>query len=282
MTEVSQTNKEQTIKPVQSTPYKNRHFMEPAELPIETKKDEELEDNSQAETPEEKTFKKRYGDLRTFHTKTVTELKKEIDGLKSTLATTQAEGYKPPADEKELEEWVKKYPQVAGFVETIAHKRVSEQEKAIKAKLDEAETRLLEMAQDRAMAKIENKHPDFVTLRESEEFHAWAEAQPKHIQDWLYDNYDNPDLVIRAVDLYKLDAGITATQAASKKRSEKREAAASVNVKEQVDPNADNRGKKTWKESEIARMTPRQYEKYEAEIDLARSEGRFEFDLSKR
>jgi hypothetical protein len=31
-------------------------------------------------------------------------------------------------------------------------------------------------------------HPDFGTIRDSDEFHEWAEEQPKWVQDALYEN----------------------------------------------------------------------------------------------
>ena len=34
--------------------------------------------------------------------------------------------------------------------------------------------------------------PDFDELRESDDFHNWAEEQPKWVQDALYENQDDP------------------------------------------------------------------------------------------
>jgi hypothetical protein len=54
---------------------------------------------------------------------------------------------------------------------------------------------------------IRKSHPDFDELRDSDEFHNWAEEQPKWVRDALYENMDDPASVIRVIDLYKVDNG---------------------------------------------------------------------------
>ena len=66
--------------------------------------------------------------------------------------------------------------------------------------------------------KIRETHPDFDTLRKADEFHDWAEAQPKWVQDAIYENADDPASVVRVIDLYKVDKGLTKT---AKKASKK-------------------------------------------------------------
>ena len=52
------------------------------------------------------------------------------------------------------------------------------------------------------------KHPDFDEIRNSDDFHSWAKEQPQSIQDWIYNNSNNPDLASRALDLFKKDIGM--------------------------------------------------------------------------
>ena len=45
-------------------------------------------------------------------------------------------------------------------------------------------------------------HPDFDDIRDSDEFHEWAESQPKWVQDALYENDNDARSAARAIDLY--------------------------------------------------------------------------------
>ena len=53
------------------------------------------------------------------------------------------------------------------------------------------------------------KHPDYSELRNSDAFHSWAEKQPEEIQDWIYNNPNNASLASKAIDLFKMESGIT-------------------------------------------------------------------------
>jgi hypothetical protein len=86
---------------------------------------------------EERTFKKRYGDLRRHSQKQQTDLQKQIDELKSQLEKSTKEQIKLPKSEEELAEWVKEYPDVAKIVETIAIKKAQEQSTDLEARLKE-------------------------------------------------------------------------------------------------------------------------------------------------
>ena len=87
---------------------------------------------------EEKTFKKRYSDLRRHQQKQAEDFKKEIDALKKQLGdATQKEMQLPKSDE-DIEKWAQEYPDVAGIVETIAAKKAQEM-------FNKAETRLQEL-----------------------------------------------------------------------------------------------------------------------------------------
>ena len=78
----------------------------------------------------------------------------------------------------------------------------------------------------------------------------------------------------RVIDLYKADTG-------KSKRSVSKgdDAAASVKSPQTREvKTTDAKGNRIWKSSEIERMKPWEFEKFEKEIDQARSEGRL--DLS--
>ena len=44
-------------------------------------------------------------------------------------------------------------------------------------------------------------HPDFNEIREQDEFHEWAEEQPKWVQDALYENYTDAKAASRVIEL---------------------------------------------------------------------------------
>jgi len=122
---------------------------------------------------------------------------------------------------------------------------------------------------------IRNAHSDFDELKNSDAFHAWADEQPKWVQDALYENADDPKSVIRVIDLYKVDKGIDKK---SKKMAEK-EAASAVKAKSRVAVEDDDTAK-MWSESQVSKLSDRDYEKYEAEIMEAMRTGNFRYDIS--
>ena len=88
----------------------------------------------------------------------------------------------------------------------------------------------------------------------------------------MYDNPDNADLAARAIDLYKMDAGITSTKK-SKPAEVKKEAAKAVTSTKKGNQISVTE-KKIWSVAEISKLKPGQFEKHEKDIMLARREGR--------
>ncbi len=155
---------------------------------------------------EEKSFKKRYGDLRRHMQQKEKEWDAKLENLQKASAKA---GIIPPKSDEDIEEWAKEYPDVAGIVETIAAKKAQEM-------FEKADTRLKELDEAHAEAhrvksenEIRKSHSDFDELREADEFHDWADAQPKWVKDALYENADDPASVVRVIDLYKSDKGLT-------------------------------------------------------------------------
>ena len=64
-----------------------------------------------------------------------------------------------------------------------------------------------EISKKEAEATLARLHPDFNTIRESDEFHQWADSQPEEIKGWIYSNATNATLASRAIDLFKQDVG---------------------------------------------------------------------------
>ena len=182
---------------------------------------EEEEDNEVPVSAEEKTFKKRYGDLRRHSQKQQKEFEEKISALQSQLSEATKTQIQLPKSEEELEEWSKEYPDVAAVIETIAIKKSREQSKEIETRLAEIDTLQTSARKEKAEAELLVLHPDFDDIRSSEEFHDWAEDQPKWVQEALYENETDARSAARAIDLYKVDKGIFAKEEKVKPKSDK-------------------------------------------------------------
>ena len=238
--------------------------------------DETVDDGPEPESAEEKTFKKRYGDLRRHAQKKETELQQQIDALKSQLDASTKNEIKYPKSEEELESWMEQYPDVAKIVETIAMKKAHEQAAEFETKFKAIDEMKLEAQREKAEAELMRLHPDFEQIRETDEFHNWVEEQPKWVQDALYDNDADAVSAARAIDLYKADMGITG----KKKSSKDKDAAKAIGTRSERSAPEGDETKSYIKESDVARMSAQQYEKNADAIAEAIRTGKFIYDLS--
>lgn len=221
---------------------------------------------------EEKTYKKRYSDLRNHLNKQSEEIKE----LKELLQNVQSKGdIRGPASDESIDAWAKKYPQIASIVETIADKKAAE-------KFAQADERLAEidkMTADANRTKAENEiraiHSDFDDLRSSDAFHDWANEQPKWVQDALYENQDDPRSVIRVIDLFKVDNGMDAKGA----KRNTRDAASAVTTKRTTKVDAEDTSG-TFRESQVQKMSTQEYEANSDAIMEAIRSGKFVYDIS--
>ena len=238
--------------------------------------EKEEEQEAEPTTAEERSFKKRYGDLRRHSQKQQEDLQSQINDLKEQLTSATKKEMKLPKTDDEIDEWMSKYPDVAGIVETIAIKKAREQS----TELEERVTKINKMQEDAERQKAETVllqlHPDFDEIRQDDDFHTWAEEQPRWIQQALYDNDNDAQAAARAIDLYKADRGIS-----TKKKSKR-----SSNAAEMVDTRA-TRNRPTAedtsgviKESDVQKMSATQYEKNQDTIMEAIRSGKFVYDLS--
>jgi hypothetical protein len=224
---------------------------------------------------EEKTFKKRYSDLRRHQQKQAEEFKQEIDALKQQLSAATKKEMKLPKSDEDLEDWAKDYPDVAAIVETIAMKKAQEQSAALEERIKIIDEMQLSATKEKAEAALMQMHPDFDTIRDSDEFHEWAEDQPKWVQDALYENDNDARSAARAIDLYKADMGIS-----KKKPKSDKDAAKSVSTKNSRSKPQENEASTYLKESDVQRMSPQEYEERSDEIMESIRSGKFVYDVS--
>jgi hypothetical protein len=259
----------------------DRIAKEEAELKklVESNKDgaEQDDDNDPNLSKEEQSFKKRYGDLRRHSQKQQADLQKQIDDLKTQLEASTKSQIKLPKSEQELENWAREYPDVAKIVETIAIKKAKEQSATIEQRLKELDEIQYNTKKEKAEAELMRLHPDFDSIRDSDEFHEWVDNQPKWVQQALYENDTDAVAASRAIDLYKADMGISTKRKASSDFN--REAAKSVNTSRSIRPDK-NESSGYLKESEVEKMSAREYEARQEEIVAAIKAGKFIYDLS--
>lgn len=241
------------------------------------KEDEVLEQQQEAtEAPasdEDASFKKRYGDLRRHMQQTMQQKEREMEELKEQLAQATRKQLKFPKTEDEVNEWVKKYPDVAAIVDTIAQKRAMEALQVGEQKMSKLKDLEKRLEREKAEQELLKMHPDFLEIRADKAFHNWVAEQPSWVQDALYKNETDARAAGRAIDLYKADTG-----AGKRKRSASNDAAKAVG--RTTSSSAPTGGKVRFTESQIAKMSPRDYEANEAAIMEAMRTGNFEYDLS--
>jgi DNA repair exonuclease SbcCD ATPase subunit len=225
---------------------------------------------------EERTFKKRYSDLRRHQQKQAEELKQEIEALKTQLSAAAQKEMKLPKSDEDIEEWANEYPDVAAIVETIAMKKAREQSTALEERVKAIDEMQVSATKEKAEAELMRLHPDFGEIRDSDDFHDWADEQPKWVQDALYENDNDARSAARAIDLYKVDRGIT-----SEKKSKKTKGAAeAVSTKGSRSAPQANETSAYLKESAVQAMSPQEYEKNADDIMEAIRTGKFIYDIS--
>ena len=238
---------------------------------IASSDDEATPSTERPENAEDRVFKKRYDDLKKHYDSTLSKHKDEVRTLRTQLETSTKE-FVPPKSKDELEAWRKEYPDVYDMVETIAMTKADTRAKEIEEKYQNLQAQQEQISKEKAEVELLKMHPDFSEIRQKDEFHQWASKQDPVIQSWLYENTSNAQLAGRAIDLYKMDSG----QSKLTKKQEtavKKEAAKAI-TKTTKATETEIPTKKIWSNSEIARMNPRTFAKYEAEIDEAIREGR--------
>ena len=235
----------------------------------------EIEVEAEPKNAEEKTFKKRYGDLRRHTQEKEKEFQLQLDELKSQLKKATKKEMKLPKSDEDINEWAKEYPDVAAIVETIATKKAREQSEDIAKRIKEIDERDANSVKEKAEVELLRLHPDFADIRESDDFHDWAEEQPKWIQNALYENDNDAKSAARAIDLYKSDKGISK----AKEKSNDTSAAKAVSTKSKTSVSETNNAV-TFKESAVEKMSSQEYEKKSEQIMEAIRSGNFVYDVS--
>jgi hypothetical protein len=240
------------------------------EVAVEATEETEVEDKDLSR--EEKSFKKRYGDVRRHMQQKEKEWEEKLAALENRLTN---ENIRPPKSDEDIESWAAKYPDVASIVETIAAKKAQEMFNKADDRLQKLDAKEAEISRSSAEDNIRKAHSDFDKLREADEFHDWVDEQPKWVQNALYENSDDADSVIRVIDLYKVDNGMTKSDYAAKRRAAAKTVKKGSKAKIDAEETAGS-----YTESQIAKMSAKEYENQEEAITNAIRSGKFIYDLS--
>jgi len=238
---------------------------------------QEVEEEEVPTTAEERSFKKRYGDLRRHQQEQKSEFEEQIKALKSELKSSSTGEMELPSTEEEIAEWATNYPQVANIMQTMALKAAREQNETLSTRMQEIDDLQQTANKSKAESQLLQIHPDFEDIRADDAFHEWVDSQPKWVQDSLYHNESDATSAARAIDLYKLDAGIT--KKVKGKKGNSRSAAQDVSVSGGSAP-TEGSGEKQYLESDVAKMDIRQYEEHQDAIAKAMRSGNFVYDVS--
>jgi len=233
------------------------------------------EDDQEPVNAEDKSFKKRYGDLRRHVQEKEKSWEDKFSKLEAQLDQATRKEIRLPKSDEDIEAWATKYPDVAAIVETNAIKNAREQSQGLEERVKDIDEMKASAAREKAEVLLLQSHPDFGTIRDSDEFHEWVEEQPKWVQDALYENDSDARSASRAIDLYKADMGIK-----TKKTSSNRDAARSVgNRSGRSAPDEDSKSG-VFSESQVNQMSAQQYEAVSDEIMEAIRTGKFVYDMS--
>ena len=260
--------------------YRNRSGDRDAQLEAEIKEleekgkpqEEEKKIPEKSKDPTEETWAKRYADGRRYQQ----TLADKITGLEAQLKAKSTE-VKYPKTPEEVSEWKKVYPDLWGIMKTIALEEVDGSKKVVEERFKELDEKEKMLARREAYRELLGFHPDFDEVKETKEFEDWVMDQPKWVYEALYLNETDARAAARAIDLYKLDTGVTAKETKKKKEAETREAAQSIRT---PSGNAPDRDTAKWSESKVAELNRRDTEKYWPQIEAAISDGTFVYDLS--
>lgn len=203
--------------------------------------------------------------------KKISELTDKVKAMESMRSETRIEQQKEEVG-VDLSEIMKDYPELVkplqSYVDTAFAK--------VNKKLEQTTQELTKAQQEEMVrehkAKLAKAHPDYVQVANSEDFTLWLERQSPVWQQVA--DSGNADDTIELLSRYKKALGIKSTPEVSKEDLvEKAKQNAEPNLPKARKQNIGS-SKKIWTAAEVAKLSDKQFLKYEKEIDQAQREGR--------
>ena len=221
---------------------------------------------------EDHDYKKRYDDLKKHYDEKLYEWRQERESLTNEQAMLSSfEGDPVPQESNaEIDQFKESYPEVYNVVEQVSTKNASKEVQELRAEVNRLSQREEELQAKSAYQQLLALHPDFPEIKKSDNFKGWLDEQPPSIAEGVTGNSSDVKYASRVLDLYKADKGL------NKKRGRPKRSAAEAVTKTNEKTVSVNQeaNKKTWTTSEIRKLKPHDFDRLEAELDLANAEGR--------
>jgi len=221
---------------------------------------------------EDHDYKKRYDDLKKHYDEKLYEWRQERESLTNEQAMLSSfEGDPVPQESNaEIDQFKESYPEVYNVVEQVSTKNASKEVEELRAEVNRLSQREEELQAKSAYQQLLALHPDFPEIKKSDDFKGWLDEQPPSIAEGVTGNSSDVKYASRVLDLYKADKGL------NKKRGRPKRSAAEAVTKTNAKTVSVNQeaNKKTWTTSEIRKLKPHDFDRLEAELDLANAEGR--------
>lgn len=218
-------------------------------------------------------YKKRYDDLKRYYDRKLGEWNSKESDLKVQLKENRPV-YQPPKSKEELEAFKNDYPDIYGVVETVSHLQSQNEVKSLQDELESLKKANTTLQQKEAALELSKYHPDFEEIKESDDFHNWADTQPMEIKNWIYENNSNGALAARAIDLYKKDRGLGLDKKTKTEKKQTNNQGADLLVKTNEQTQIPDSKEVLFKRSDIKRLSDSEFMKYEKDILKAQREGR--------
>lgn len=219
--------------------------------------------------PEEKSWAKRYGDLRRHSQMVIADYKRQLEAAKSATVDIPDE-----YDAAAIEEWVNANPRISKIVTEIARRQAEQATGTIAERMRVLDEREKQLAIEKAEQKLAEVHPDFFDeIAPSEEFETWLLSKSQRIQDVMAGEDYDWEAAADVVTLYKAEKGV------GKPKPVKRESNADNPRGHRPNPPA-GRGNYKFTESQIKAMSGAEYAANEEAIDDAFRTGKVLRDIS--
>lgn len=233
----------------------------------EPQQQQEREQPSPRNDNEEVVPKSQYDNLRSNRDKKINELNQRLKELEA--AAEESSAPQPPRSKEELEEWLGTYPETAQFLETWLIDRLggtNGQIKTLKSELSSIKSQNeTQKALGETIAKLSKKHPDWAAVRDDPRWIEWRDAQED--ADRIKSEVKDANFLIRTITAFKADVGWV-------KPKKGKTPPSSNGSSSSQQPRGTNK-ETIWYASDIDNMTDAEYDKYEADINAARRDGRF-------
>ena len=227
-----------------------------------------IQDKTEVKT-EEHDYKKRYDDLKKHYDSKLHEWREEKETLVSETSNQPEVEY-----DETIESFKENYPDVYNVVEAISTKNASKELDELRGEVTRLNRQEEKLKARSAYQELLALHPDFAELKRSDEFKEWLEQQPPSISNGVTSNSNDVRWAARVIDLYKADIGTKRKVGRPRRQADSRAAEAVTRTNPVNVSTNSNANKRVWTTSEIRKLKPHEFDKFEKEIDQARLEGR--------